>query len=413
MRRGRAAGAPGRVSAEGPVGNEVAAEQDQRDAGQLLGALAEMPADQRAEGQPELAGDQGQHADGDDHGHGRQAGQAEAEADGQLIQADAHSQRDHAQTARCGHPACRLLVIVAADQHPDPDPDYRRGGHIVGRAADQPRQAAAGGKPDQRHSCLEGDEDQRDAQPGGEARGAGSAERGGHGERVQAQREDESQQPQQHAANPLMSGGPANPDRGTAGPPAARPVFSDLRYCAIAPLRNSAIAQQRNKSDSAVLAWPGHAESGLSPGHGGGMSEDRPGRGHVEAPPRPRIPPPRSAGSRRTLPPHSHSKKPPRRSLPVVRQPARLRRARWRELSTLAKIGYTSATMLTALAVAISLVAYGLYLKLDRNLNVANVGGLTHRSEYGVQNILILGSQTRDGQGRGFGYDPHTNLSDN
>lgn len=69
--------------------------------------------------------------------------------------------------------------------------------------------------------------------------------------------------------------------------------------------------------------------------------------------------------------------------------------------------------MLTALAVAISLVAYGLYLKLDRNLSVANVGGLTHRSEYGVQNILILGSQTRDGQGKGFGYDPHTNLSDN
>jgi LCP family protein required for cell wall assembly len=79
----------------------------------------------------------------------------------------------------------------------------------------------------------------------------------------------------------------------------------------------------------------------------------------------------------------------------------------------LAKIGYTSATMLTALAVATSLVAYGLYLKLDRNLNVASVGGLTHRSEYGVQNILILGSQTRDGQGKGFGHDPHTNLSDN
>ena len=28
-------------------------------------------------------------------------------------------------------------------------------------------------------------------------------------------------------------------------------------------------------------------------------------------------------------------------------------------------------------------------------------------------NILILGSQTRDGQGPGFGYDPNTNLSDN
>jgi LCP family protein required for cell wall assembly len=143
------------------------------------------------------------------------------------------------------------------------------------------------------------------------------------------------------------------------------------------------------------------------------MSEDWPDRGHVEAPPRPRIPPPRSAGSRRTLLPHSPRKTPPRRTLPVAAQPALSRRARWREFSTLAKIGYTSATMLTALAVAISLVAYGLYLKLDRNLNVANVGGLTHRSEYGVQNILILGSQTRDGQGKRFGYDPHTNLSDN
>jgi len=69
--------------------------------------------------------------------------------------------------------------------------------------------------------------------------------------------------------------------------------------------------------------------------------------------------------------------------------------------------------MLTALVVVISLVGYGLYLKLDHNLNVTDVGGLTHRSEYGVQNILILGSQTRNGQGRGFGYDPNTNLSDN
>ncbi len=65
------------------------------------------------------------------------------------------------------------------------------------------------------------------------------------------------------------------------------------------------------------------------------------------------------------------------------------------------------------MAVVIGLVGYGLYLKLDRNLHVTNVGGLTGRSDYGAQNILILGSQTRDGQGPGFGYDPNTNLSDN
>jgi len=69
--------------------------------------------------------------------------------------------------------------------------------------------------------------------------------------------------------------------------------------------------------------------------------------------------------------------------------------------------------VLTALAVVISLAVYGLYLKLDGNLNVTAVGGLTNRPDTGVQNILILGSQTRDGQGPGFGYDPGTNLSDN
>jgi LCP family protein required for cell wall assembly len=70
--------------------------------------------------------------------------------------------------------------------------------------------------------------------------------------------------------------------------------------------------------------------------------------------------------------------------------------------------------VLTVLAVLVSLTGYQLYLKLGRNLRVTVVGGLTNRSSsYGVQNILILGSQTRDGQGPGFGYDPNTNLSDN
>jgi LCP family protein required for cell wall assembly len=104
----------------------------------------------------------------------------------------------------------------------------------------------------------------------------------------------------------------------------------------------------------------------------------------------------------------------PHRSRPATRRsPGRPRRAGWQGLSTAAKIGYIAATVLTAMAVAIGLVGYGLYLKLNRNLTVTDVGGLTNRSEYGVQNILILGSQTRNGQGKGFGYDPDTNLSDN
>jgi LCP family protein required for cell wall assembly len=98
---------------------------------------------------------------------------------------------------------------------------------------------------------------------------------------------------------------------------------------------------------------------------------------------------------------------------PPRRRPRRSLLARWRGLSGLAKFGYASATFLTVFAIVIALVGYGLYLKLDHNLHVTKVGGLTGRSSYGVQNILILGSQTRDGQGPGFGYDPNTNLSDN
>jgi LCP family protein required for cell wall assembly len=101
------------------------------------------------------------------------------------------------------------------------------------------------------------------------------------------------------------------------------------------------------------------------------------------------------------------SRRPPRRPR------RRSLRARWRGLSGWAKFGYASATFLTVFAIVIALAGYGLYLKLDHNLHVAKVGGLTGRSSYGVQNILILGSQTRNGQGRGFGYDPNTNLSDN
>ncbi len=92
-------------------------------------------------------------------------------------------------------------------------------------------------------------------------------------------------------------------------------------------------------------------------------------------------------------------------------------RLRWRRLSTGRKVGYSTAVAVTFLAVLLSLGAYGLYARLDSNITVVNpFAGLRHRpraSAPGVLNILILGSQTRDGQGPGFGYDPGTNLSDN
>jgi LCP family protein required for cell wall assembly len=89
------------------------------------------------------------------------------------------------------------------------------------------------------------------------------------------------------------------------------------------------------------------------------------------------------------------------------------RRKGWRGLSTGAKVGYISAIAVTVIIVGACLVGYSLYLKLDTNISVTKVNGLSGRSDYGVQNIIILGSQTRDGQGAGFGVDPNTSLSDN
>jgi len=85
----------------------------------------------------------------------------------------------------------------------------------------------------------------------------------------------------------------------------------------------------------------------------------------------------------------------------------------WRQTSGLAKAGYVTATIVTAVIVAASLFVYLKFARLEANLHTITVSGLSNRSVFGAQNILVLGSQTRDGQGRGFGYDPGTNLSDN
>jgi LCP family protein required for cell wall assembly len=90
---------------------------------------------------------------------------------------------------------------------------------------------------------------------------------------------------------------------------------------------------------------------------------------------------------------------------------------RWRRMSRGRRWAFGSAIVVTVLAVMAGLTGYAVYAHLDGNLRVVNsFGGLRHRpppSAPGVLNILVLGSQTRDGQGPGFGFDPGTNLSDN
>jgi LCP family protein required for cell wall assembly len=78
-----------------------------------------------------------------------------------------------------------------------------------------------------------------------------------------------------------------------------------------------------------------------------------------------------------------------------------------------------AAVVLTVLLVAVTLGSYMTYEHLDANLNVVSISGIKNQpppSAKGVENILILGSQTRNGQQGGqaeFGTDPDTDLSDN
>jgi LCP family protein required for cell wall assembly len=78
-----------------------------------------------------------------------------------------------------------------------------------------------------------------------------------------------------------------------------------------------------------------------------------------------------------------------------------------------------TAISVTVLLVAATLGGYAVYEHLDANLDVVSITGIKNQpppSAQGVENILILGSQTRNGQSGGhaeFGTDPNTNLSDN
>jgi LCP family protein required for cell wall assembly len=86
-------------------------------------------------------------------------------------------------------------------------------------------------------------------------------------------------------------------------------------------------------------------------------------------------------------------------------------RGRWRRLSGVKKAAYGCGAFLTVIVVLASLGAYVVYRHMTGNIKVVSVTGLTHRSVYGAQNILLLGSQTRKGQGKGFGKNPSLNTS--
>jgi LCP family protein required for cell wall assembly len=92
-------------------------------------------------------------------------------------------------------------------------------------------------------------------------------------------------------------------------------------------------------------------------------------------------------------------------------------RARWRRRTLLAKAGYILATVMAVVVVVAALGGYAEYRRLEHNITVVNVGGLSGRTVYGAQNLLVLGSQERTHQ-RGFfgvaaGDSPATTNSDN
>ena len=84
----------------------------------------------------------------------------------------------------------------------------------------------------------------------------------------------------------------------------------------------------------------------------------------------------------------------------------------WRQLSPLARVAYITCTVVAVAVVLASLGVYAIYRTDFGSIGVVKVNGLSHRSVYGAQNILVLGSQTRAGQRPGdLGSNPSLNTS--
>jgi LCP family protein required for cell wall assembly len=102
------------------------------------------------------------------------------------------------------------------------------------------------------------------------------------------------------------------------------------------------------------------------------------------------------------------------------RSPGRPRQSRsvWRRKSGMAKTGYILASVFALVIMVGGIGGYAYVRHLEGNITSVNVGGLSGRTIYGAQNILVLGSQIRAGQhGKFFGIAQgssiYTNNSDN
>jgi LCP family protein required for cell wall assembly len=89
--------------------------------------------------------------------------------------------------------------------------------------------------------------------------------------------------------------------------------------------------------------------------------------------------------------------------------------AQFRAKSWLAQLGYVFVALTAVMAVAAGVTAYAAVYHLEGNIHDVNVHGLTGRTVYGELNILVLGSQERQGQRGFFGRElnPWTTNSDN
>ena len=105
-----------------------------------------------------------------------------------------------------------------------------------------------------------------------------------------------------------------------------------------------------------------------------------------------------------------------RRAAPASRRPGPGgMRGTWRQQRPAAKVGYITATLIAIVAVVASLGGFVIYRQLTGNITKVKVAGLSGRTIYGSQNILVLGSQTRLHQRGNFGYtaNPGVSNSDN
>jgi hypothetical protein len=179
---------------------EVAAEEresqeHQHGSGELFGSFAHFLADARADANADLR--RNERLGGDEHRgkDDRDPQEADREADGELIQADADAETDHRQSMGAGQQlgggsfAC--LVARPKRVHSEGDEDDAR--DVVGVAADRIADAGADQEPDEGHRPFESREQQRHPKSLSTA-DPGDADGRGDGECIEGEWDDQRDQ---------------------------------------------------------------------------------------------------------------------------------------------------------------------------------------------------------------------------